>query len=218
MSSRRVRRRVQSSASKLWLLQTHMAQAFGRNIDHHRMETAVKPEKNGLQAPFATPDRWDPDASRSTAPREFHRRPLQIIQRLPIGFPLWQQVSTATGPSPRVTDAERSERVENEPGARRHPSGVANDRSFGPTPELPKGIYPELCNVAVSRVQVSVPPDKRVAKREVPTATTQNATSQLRGNSPATARNCTVIAHFLRTKPSCHEPQISSGLTTAAFS
>jgi hypothetical protein len=53
----------QLSASNLWLLQIHMAQAFGRKIDHHRMETAVKPEKNGLQAPFAKPTDATPTAA-----------------------------------------------------------------------------------------------------------------------------------------------------------
>jgi hypothetical protein len=85
-------RSVQLSGLNLGLLHTYMAQAFRRKIDHHRVETAVKPEKKGLQVPFARPDGWDSMPSVQLLLKDFIADLCQIFERLLIGFPLWQQI------------------------------------------------------------------------------------------------------------------------------
>lgn len=85
-------RNIHLSDSSLGLLYIRMAQALRRNIDHHRMETAVEPERKGLQTPFAKPDGRDTMPSIQLLLEDFIADLRQIFQRLLIGFPLPQQV------------------------------------------------------------------------------------------------------------------------------
>jgi hypothetical protein len=54
------------------------------------METAVKPQKKGLQVPFARPDGWDSMPAVQLLLEDLVADLRQELQRLVLGVPLWQ--------------------------------------------------------------------------------------------------------------------------------